>query len=181
VDVLFRALAPALPAVIPAASSGTMNNLTIGCIDPRNGQPVAYYETTAGGMGARPTADGLSGVHTHMTNSLNTPIEALETFYPLRVRCYHLRHRSGGAGEFRGGDGIVREIEVLADADVALLCDRRRRGPWGLAGGGDGQPGRNTLLTEKGEQPLPGKTAARLKAGDAIRIETPGGGGWGKP
>jgi N-methylhydantoinase B len=181
VDVLFRALSTALPAVIPAASSGTMNNLTIGCVDPRNGRPCAYYETIGGGMGARPNANGVSGVHTHMTNSLNTPIEVLEMFYPFRIRKYALRGGSGGAGRFWGGDGIIRELEVLNEADVTILSDRRKRGPYGLAGGADGKPGQNTLVTSNGERMLPGKVSLRLKSGDAIRIETPGGGGWGPP
>ncbi len=131
VDVLLRALAQAVPERIPAAASGTMNNLTIGGMDPRTGEPFAYYETIAGGMGARPTKPGVSGVHTHMTNSLNTPAEALEYSYPLRVRQYSLRPGSGGAGRYRGGDGIVREIEVLTDAEVTLLADRRRVDPGG--------------------------------------------------
>ena len=135
VDVLLRALAQAIPDRIPAAASGTMNNLTVGGIDPRTSEPFAYYETIAGGMGARPGKPGVSGVHTHMTNSLNTPAEALEYAYPLRVRRYSLRSGSGGEGKFRGGDGIVREIEVLTDCEVTLLSDRRTRGPWGLSGG----------------------------------------------
>src|SRR6202050_3909427 len=135
VDVLLRALAQAIPDRIPAAASGTMNNLTIGGTDPRTGQPFAYYETIAGGMGARPGKTGVSGVHTHMTHSLNTPAEALEYAYPLRIRRYSLRSGSGGAGAHRGGDGIIREIEVLTDCEVTLLADRRARGPWGLAGG----------------------------------------------
>src|SRR5207248_316173 len=124
VDVLLRALAKAIPDRIPAASSGTMNNLTIGGIDPRTGEPFAYYETIAGGMGARPNKSGVSGVHTHMTNSLNTPSEALEYAYPLRVRNYSLRRGSGGNGKLRGGEGVIREIEVLSDAEVTLLADR---------------------------------------------------------
>jgi N-methylhydantoinase B len=181
VDVLLRALAHAVPDRIPAAASGTMNNLTIGGIDPRTGQPFAYYETIAGGMGACPDHDGVSGVHTHMTNSLNTPAEALEYAYPLRVRQYSLRPRSGGEGEYRGGDGIVREIEVLADAEVTLLADRRTRGPWGLEGGGEGAPGHTTILRHDGStEELPGKFNTRLRKGERIRIETPGGGGFGK-
>lgn len=133
VDVLLRALAQALPHKIPAASSGTMNNLSFGGIDPRSGKPFAYYETIGGGMGARPTADGLSGVHTHMTNSLNTPIEAFEAAYPVRMRRYSLRRGSGGAGQFRGGDGIIRELEFLADVRGSILSDRRRITPYGLA------------------------------------------------
>ncbi|MGH9545608.1 MAG: hydantoinase B/oxoprolinase family protein [Terriglobales bacterium] len=180
VDVLLRALAQAVPDRIPAAASGTMNNLTIGGADPRTGQPFAYYETVAGGMGARPTKPGVSGVHTHMTNSLNTPAEALEYSYPLRVRKYSLRRGSGGDGAHRGGDGIVREIEVLTGAEVTLLADRRRRGPWGLSGGREGAPGKTSVLRKDGTvEELPGKFNVRLNKGDRIRIETPGGGGWG--
>jgi len=146
VDVLLRALAKALPHKIPAASSGTMNNLSFGGRDPRTGQPFAYYETVAGGMGARPTADGLSGVHTHMTNSLNTPIEALEAAYPVRVRRYSLRRGSGGRGQFRGGDGIIREIEFLTDVRGSILSERRRFRPYGLAGGKPGKAGKNELI-----------------------------------
>ena len=180
VDVLLCALAQAVPERIPAAASGTMNNLTIGGIDPRTGEPFAYYETIAGGMGARPTKAGVSGVHTHMTNSLNTPAEALEYSYPLRVRRYSLRSGSGGDGKHRGGDGIVREIEVLADAEVTLLADRRTRGPWGLAGGEDGLPGNASVLRQDNSaEKLPGKANVLLRAGERIRIESPGGGGWG--
>ena len=180
-DVLLRALAQAIPDRIPAAASGTMNNLTIGGIDPRTGEPFAYYETTAGGMGARPTKDGVSGVHTHMTNSLNTPAEALEYAYPFRVTRYSLRPGSGGAGKFRGGDGIVREIEVLSDAEVTMLSDRRKRGPWGLSRGSDGAPGRTTVVRLGGStEVLPGKASTRLKKGERVRVESPGGGGWGR-
>jgi N-methylhydantoinase B len=182
VDVLLRALSHAIPDRIPAAASGTMNNLTIGGIDPRSGEPFAYYETVAGGMGARPTKDGVSGVHTHMTNSLNTPAEALEHAYPLRLRQYSLRSKSGGKGLHVGGDGIIREIEVLTDAQVTLLADRRSRGPYGLAGGTDGAPGRTVILRKDGSQEeLPSKTSTRLRSGERVRVETPGGGGWGKP
>lgn len=181
VDVVLRALAQAIPDRIPSAASGTMNNLTIGGIDPRTRQPFAYYETVAGGMGAGPTKEGVSGVHTHMTNSLNTPAEALEHAYPLRVRKYSLRPQSGGGGKHRGGDGIVREVEVLTDAEVTLLADRRTRGPWGLQGGEDGTPGRTTVVRRDGsEEVLPGKCNTRLGRGERIRLETPGGGGWGK-
>jgi N-methylhydantoinase B len=180
VDVLLRALAQAIPSRIPAAASGTMNNLTIGGIDPRTGKPFAYYETIAGGMGARPNKNGVSGVHTHMTNSLNTPAEALEFAYPLRVRRCSLRRSTGGTGKYRGGDGIVREIEVLTDCDVTLLADRRTRGPWGLAGGSDGSAGKTYIIRESGaKEEMPGKFSTRLRAGERIRIETPGGGGWG--
>jgi N-methylhydantoinase B len=180
VDVLLRALAQAIPDRIPAAASGTMNNLTIGGIDPRTGEPFAYYETIAGGMGARPGKSGVSGVHTHMTNSLNTPAEALEHAYPLRVRKYSLRPHSGGRGEYRGGDGIVREIEVLCDAEVTLLAERRKHGPYGLAGGAEGQPGTGEIVQQDGRhKSLPGKFNVRLRKGERIRIQTPGGGGWG--
>ena len=180
VDVLLRALAQAVPDRIPAAASGTMNNLTIGGIDPRTKEPFTYYETIAGGMGARPGKPGVSGVHTHMTNSLNTPAEALEHAYPLRVRSNALRTGSGGQGKFQGGDGIVREIEVLTDCDVTVLGDRRSRGPWGLSGGLDGAPGRATILRQDGSsETMPGKFSTRLRQGERIRIETPGGGGWG--
>ena len=180
VDVLLRALAQAIPDRIPAAASGTMNNLTIGGIDPRTGEPFTYYETIAGGMGARPGKAGVSGVHTHMTNSLNTPAEALEYAYPMRVRSYSLRPASGGAGKFRGGDGIVREIEVLTDCEVTLLADRRSRGPWGLSGGSDGAAGKATVVRQDGSlESMPGKFSTRLHKGDRIRIESPGGGGWG--
>jgi len=175
VDTLLKAFVQILPERIPAASSGTMNNLTIGGIDPRNGQPYAYYETIAGGSGARPTGDGVSGVHTHMTNSLNTPVEALEYAYPFRVRRYSYRPGSGGAGRFRGGDGLIREIELLADAQVTILADRRKFAPYGLSGGADGALG-HSLLSGR---PLPGKCNFQASAGDIVRIETPGGGGWG--
>ena len=191
VDVLLKALAQAIPDRIPAAASGTMNNLTIGGTDsrstdsqrndPRTQQPFAYYETIAGGMGARPTKDGVSGVHTHMTNSLNTPAEALEYAYPIRLRQYSLRSQSGGAGLHIGGDGIVREIEVLTDAQVTLLADRRSRGPYGLAGGNDAAPGRTLIIRRDGSaEEIPGKTSVRLRSGERIRIESPGGGGWGR-
>jgi len=181
VDVLLRALAQAIPDRIPAAASGTMNNLTIGGIDPRTGEPFAYYETIAGGMGARPTKPGVSGVHTHMTNSLNTPAEALEYAFPLRVRRYSLRPGSGGAGKHRGGDGIIREIEVLTDCEVTLLSDRHTRGPWGLAGGQAGSPGKASVIRARGAiEEMPGKFSTRLRTGERIRIESPGGGGWGR-
>jgi len=181
VDVLLRALAKALPDRIPAASSGTMNNLTIGGIDPRTSQPFAYYETTAGGMGARPDRDGVSGVHTHMTNSLNTPIEALEYAYPFRVKKYGYRRGSGGAGKYRGGDGLVREIELLCPAQVTILSDRRRIAPYGLSGGASGACGRTTLTVIGHAEELPSKGQRHVTAGAVLRIESPGGGGWGSP
>ena len=180
VDVLLRALAQAIPDRIPAAASGTMNNLTLGGMDPRTGEPFAYYETIAGGMGARPDRDGVSGVHVHMTNSLNTPAEALEYAYPFRITRYSLRPESGGKGKHRGGDGIVREIEVLTDADVAILSDRRKRGPWGLAGGGEGAPGKTEIVRLDGTiETLRSKDSTRLKKGERVRVSSPGGGGFG--
>ncbi|MBV8632522.1 MAG: hydantoinase B/oxoprolinase family protein [Silvibacterium sp.] len=183
VDVLLRALAQAVPDRVPAASAGTMSNLTIGGIDPRTGEPFTYYETTAGGMGARPSLDGISGVHTHMTNSLNTPIEALEHAYPFRVRRYGYRPSSGGAGRFKGGDGLIREIELLAEAQVTLLADRRKFRPYGLEGGEEGAPGCAWVMPSenKAQMDLPGKSTRLLSSGDILHLETPGGGGWGTP
>jgi len=179
VDVLLKAFAQIVPQRIPAASSGTMNNLTIGGIEPRNGEPYAYYETVAGGSGGRPVGNGVSGVHTHMTNSLNTPVEALEYAYPFRVRRYSYREDSGGAGRFRGGDGLIREIELLGAAQVTLLADRRVFAPYGLNGGAAGAKGRSVLVANGEEKTLPGKCNLEANAGDIVRIETPGGGGWG--
>jgi N-methylhydantoinase B len=182
VDVLLRALAQVLPERIAAASSGTMNNLTIGGMDDRAGGavPFAYYETIAGGSGASAAHDGVSGVHTHMTNSLNTPAEALEYAYPFRITHYGLRPESGGDGEHRGGDGIIREIEVLTDATVTVLSDRRELRPYGLAGGGEGEAGKTSIVRHDGSvELLPGKSSARLRKGERVRIESPGGGGWG--
>jgi N-methylhydantoinase B len=180
VDVLFKALSQALPDKIPAASQGTMNNLTIGGIDPSTASEFSYYETVAGGMGARPRHDGLSALHTHMTNSLNTPAEALEYAYPLRVREYRIRKGSGGKGKHRGGDGVIREIETLAAAHMSLLADRRKRGPYGLRGGEAGKPGSAAIISDGKARKIGSKGSWELKAGDRVRIETPGGGGWGK-
>jgi N-methylhydantoinase B len=182
VDVLLRAIAQVLPERIAAASSGTMNNLTIGGMDDRAGTavPFAYYETIAGGSGGSAAHDGVSGVHTHMTNSLNTPAEALEYAYPFRITHYGLRADSGGEGEHPGGDGIVREIEVLTDATVTVLSDRRRLRPYGLAGGGDGQAGQTSVARHDGSvEMLPAKASVRLQRGERVRVESPGGGGWG--
>jgi N-methylhydantoinase B len=179
VDVLLRAFARILPARIPAASAGTMTNLTIGGIDPRTGDPYAYYETIAGGSGARPNANGVSGVHTHMTNSLNTPVEALEYAYPFRVRRYTYRKGSGGHGEYHGGDGLIREIELLGPTQVTLLADRRVFAPYGLAGGSAGEKGRAVLIVNGRETLLEGKCNFEAPAGAVLRMETPGGGGWG--
>ena len=178
VDVLMLALSKA-GARVPAASQGTMNNLTIGGTDSRTGKQFAYYETVAGGMGARPGLDGIDAIHTHMTNSLNTPAEAMEYAYPMRVRRYSIRRKSGGGGRFRGGDGVVREVELLTDARVTILSDRRKTRPYGLEGGEPGEAGRTTLLGKRGARVLGGKDSTWANAGDVIRIETPGGGGFG--
>ena len=181
VDVLFKALAQALPQRIPAASQGTMNNLTMGGIDTRTGREFSYYETVAGGMGARPSLAGSSAVHTHMTNSLNTPAEALEYAYPLRVHEYRIRSGSGGKGKHSGGDGVVREIETLVPARMSLLADRRKRRPYGLSGGADGKPGLAAIIHQGSARTIGSKGSWQLEAGDRVRIETPGGGGFGKP
>ena len=170
VDVVFGALGRAMPGRLPAASQGTMNNFSFG------GHGFAYYETVGGGMGARPGRDGVSGVQTHMTNTLNTPVEALEHAYPVRVRAYRIRRGSGGRGLRRGGDGLVREVEFLAPAEVSVVADRRLTRPYGAAGGGPGRPGR-TLLNGR---LLPGKVHVRVRPGDRIRLETHGGGGFGR-
>lgn len=181
VDTVFKALARAIPDRIPAASQGTMNNLTMGGIDPRTGVEFSYYETVAGGMGARPALDGMSATHTHMTNSLNTPAEALEYAYPLRVRQYRIRKGSGGRGKQKGGDGATREIETLAPARMSLLSDRRKRAPYGLWGGADGERGRAFIVRANGrEERLTAKGSWEMEPGDRVRIETPSGGGWGR-
>jgi len=177
VDVLLGALAKALPQEIPAASHGSMNNLAMGSsANPDSGGAAwSYYETIGGGSGAGPQRDGRSAVQTHMTNTRNTPVEVLEMNYPLRVTEYAIRRGSGGNGRHRGGDGIIRRYQFLADAKLTLLTERRRRGPWGLNGGAAGQAGENWLNQEL----LAGKTQLSPKAGDIVSVLTPGGGGWG--
>jgi N-methylhydantoinase B len=177
VDVLLGALAQAYPERVPAASQGTMNNITIGGWDASRGGPFAYYETIAGGMGARPGKDGLAAIHTHMTNTLNTPVEALEYAYPLRVLRYEIRGGSGGAGRYCGGDGIRRDIQALDECQASLLTERRRLRPYGLAGGEAGAPGENVLIRDGVQTPLPGKGSFDLRPGDILSIRTPGGGG----
>jgi len=178
-DVVLGALAKALPDRVAAAGQGTMNNCTMGG-KRADGSPWAYYETLGGGMGAHPLGDGLSGAHVHMSNTLNTPVEALEMAYPLRLVRYELRRGSGGTGQHRGGDGLIREYELLGETTVTVLSERRVVGPWGLAGGSPGATGRNTLIHPDGrEEELPGKFSRRLAASSRLRIETPGGGGWG--
>ncbi len=179
VDVLLGAFAQALPDVVPAASQGTMNNLLLGASHP---VAFSYYETLAGGEGATPDRPGQSAIHTGMTNTRNTPVEALEIAYPLRVWRYDIRPDSGGAGRHAGGDGLVREIEVLEDCTLTLQTERREHAPWGLAGGSDGARGRNVLVSGDGsEEELGSKGTWQLGAGQRIRVETPGGGGWGTP
>jgi N-methylhydantoinase B len=182
VDTLLRALAKAVPDKIPAASQGTMNNLTFGGSHPfRSSAAFTYYETIGGGCGASAAGDGPSASHSHMTNSWNTPTEVLEETYPVRVKRYSIRKGSGGKGTHRGGDGIIREIEFLSPVDVGLLTDRRTTSPYGVAGGQDGEKGRNTLLRNGKSKLLAAKCSFAVKTGDVLRIETPGGGGWGKP
>jgi N-methylhydantoinase B len=180
VDVLLGALSQACPEKIPAASQGTMNNLTIGGWDPVNKTSFTYYETIGGGMGARPYADGPSAIHSHMTNTLNTPIEAFEYTYPLRVMRNAIRESSGGSGRYKGGDGIIREIEALVDAHVTFLTERRRFPPYGLHGGSPGLPGENLIQKGNKTQKLPGKGKIFLRKGERLIIKTPGGGGHGK-
>jgi N-methylhydantoinase B/oxoprolinase/acetone carboxylase alpha subunit len=181
VDVLLGALAQALPGQIPAASQGTMNNIAVGGYDPVRKRNFTYYETIGGGMGASRERPGLSGVHTHMTNSLNTPLEALENYLPMRIRAYALRRGSGGSGRNRGGDGIVREYEFAVPARVTIMSERRVFAPYGLDGGSPGQCGRNWLISKGRKTILPSKADLKVQAGDVIRIETPGGGGYGRP
>ncbi len=180
VDVLFGALAQACPERVPAASQGTMNNVTIGGWDEERNQIFTYYETIGGGTGAGPDRHGVSAIHSHMTNTLNTPVEALEYAYPLRVLQYAVRRNTGGAGRFRGGDGIRRDYELLAAAQVSLLTERRVLGPYGLAGGEPGALGENILIRAGQESPLPVKGTVTLQAGDILSIRTPGGGGYGE-
>ncbi|MFQ5767364.1 MAG: hydantoinase B/oxoprolinase family protein [Acidobacteriota bacterium] len=183
VDVVMGALAKAIPDRIPAASQGTMNNLALGGAGLRDRGPYTYYETVAGGHGGRPGGAGMSGRHSHMTNSLNTPVEALEHDLPLRVERYAVRRGSGGAGKHRGGDGLIRAIRFLAETEVTVLSERRLTRPYGLGGGAPGRPGRNLFRPAGGgpEEPLPGKFRRRVGAGSTLIIETPGGGGWGRP
>ena len=177
VDLVFGALAKVLPDRIPAASQGTMNNVAMGHIDDETGERWDYYETLAGGIGGGPTTSGRDAVHSHMTNTLNTPVESLEMHYPLRVHRYAVRRGSGGKGKHHGGAGIVREYEFLDEAQLTLLSERRLLSPWGLNEGGAGMKGRNSLNGET----LPGKCSIVVKKGDRLLIETPGGGSWGEP
>jgi len=177
VDLVFGALAMTLPKRIPAASQGTMNNVAMGYIDAKTGERWDYYETIAGGLGGGPNYPGLDAVHSHMTNTLNTPIESLEMNYPLRIRRYEKRKGSGGVGLHPGGEGVIRQYEFLRPAQLSLLTERRLKGPWGLAGGGDGEVGVNLLNGEA----IPAKCNLSVATGDLLTLMTPGGGGWGAP
>jgi N-methylhydantoinase B len=180
-DTVLKAFAQFAPERVPAASQGTMNLIGVGGIDPRNDRPYTYIETIAGGQGGRPGGDGMDGVQCNMTNTMNTPVEALEISYPLRVERYELRDESGGAGRHRGGHGVVRSLTVIDhEARVSLQSDRRRFAPYGLGGGSDGKPGRNWVRDERGNvRELPGKVSLTLRPGETVGVETPGGGGWG--
>ncbi len=180
VDVVLKVLSKALPQEIPAASQGTMNNITIGIQNPETGEYLTYYETIGGGMGASAKGDGESAIQSHMTNTLNTPIEALEFEYPLMITKYSIRKNSGGEGLYKGGDGIVREFLFLNDAEVTIISERRKIAPYGLFGGNSGETGRNIHIKENKEEILPGKCHLTVKKGEKIRIETPGGGGFEK-
>ncbi len=173
VDLVMGALCQAIPEQMAAASHGSMNNVAMGSNTP--GQRWDYYETIGGGMGASSGHPGLSAVQTHMTNTLNTPIEVLEQRYPVRIRRYQIRRQSGGTGRYPGGDGLIREYQFLAPAEFTLISERRTYPPWGIAGGGAGKTGNNRL----NNQPLPGKCHRHIKTGDILTLETPGGGAWG--
>ncbi|MGY5877037.1 MAG: hydantoinase B/oxoprolinase family protein [Candidatus Thorarchaeota archaeon] len=182
VDVTLGALSSIIPERVPAASQGTMNNVTIGGTDPRTGNPFSFYETIGGGAGAVKGIHGTSAIHVHMTNTLNTPIEALETAFPLRISEYSIRPSTGGAGRWRGGNGIVRQVEILADdCTVSIQSERREIKPWGLFGGEYGEVGRNLLIMDNEETELDAKITVKARKGSIVRIETPGGGGWGEP
>ena len=175
VDVVLGALAQVIPNQIPAASHGSMNNVAMGNRDPARGELWDYYETVGGGMGGSANGNGLSALQTHMTNTLNTPVESLEAHYPIRIKRYSIRQQSGGDGQHQGGNGIVREFEFLQNTEITLLTERRTTRPWGLNGGSAGLPGDNRL----NRKTLPAKCSLNVKAGDALKISTPGGGGWG--
>ncbi|MAV32560.1 MAG: hypothetical protein CMQ02_03910 [Gammaproteobacteria bacterium] len=174
VDVIFGAFAKVLPQSTPAASQGTMNNVSIGSF--ANDKPWDYYETIGGGVGASSKFSGLNAVHSHMTNTLNTPIETIETNFPLRIARYEIREGSGGSGLRMGGDGVRRQYEFLEPAHLTILSERRLFSPWGLQGGKPGVGGVNRL---NGKQ-IAGKVSVAVDTGDSLLVETPGGGGWGK-
>ncbi len=180
VDVVMGALSKAIPQIIPAASSGSMSNIAFGGYDKQKDKNFTYYETIAGGMGARPNSEGISAIHTHMTNTLNTPIETVEHIYPFRIKKYKIRRQSGGSGKHRGGHGIMRDYEFQQAATVSILSDRRKHAPYGLKGGKKGKVGQNTLISKGRKYKLTSKTTVNVNRGDIISIHTPGGGGHGK-
>jgi N-methylhydantoinase B len=180
VDVVLGALSTVLPHKVPAASQGTMNNITIGGINEKTMEPFTYYETIGGGMGAADSYNGASAVHSHMTNTLNTPIEALEFAYPLEVVEYSIRKNTGGKGQYIGGDGILRDIRLLNDAEVTVLSERRRLSPYGIFGGFPGASGENSIIAGSTKKKMPSKFSLNMQKGDRVVIETPGGGGYKK-
>ncbi len=180
VDVLLGAFSKAMVGKIPAASQGTMNNVTIGGLDERTGTQYSYYETIGGGMGAAKGYHGADAIHSHMTNTMNTPVEALEYTYPFLITEYRIRRNSGGGGKYRGGDGIIRRIKLLGDAQVTVLSERRRFQPYSLEHGEPGKKGKNIIVSQGKKRIMPGKFSSYLKKGDEVIIETPSGGGWGK-
>lgn len=181
VDVMFGALSKAVPKMVPAASAGSMSNFTFGGVNPKTGNDFAYYETIAGGMGGRFGMDGVSAVQTHMTNTLNTPIESLERELPVMLNSYSIRKNSGGKGKYSGGNSIVREYKFLSEATVSMITERRKFAPYGLEGGKVGKKGKNTLIRKGNNSKIAPKASFKVEKGDSIRIETPAGGGWGKP
>ncbi|HSE83523.1 MAG TPA: hydantoinase B/oxoprolinase family protein, partial [Thermodesulfobacteriota bacterium] len=176
----FGALSHAIPEKVQAASSGSMSNITFGGKNPRTGKNFAYYETIAGGMGGRFGKPGVSAVHTHMTNTLNTPIEAIERELPVMIDTYSIRRGSGGVGKYRGGDGVVRGYKFLTQATVTMITERRISAPYGVQGGEPGGKGKNILIRDGISKRMPPKATLKVNKGDILRIETPGGGGWGK-
>ncbi len=180
VDVVMGALSKAIPGIIPAASSGSMSNIAIGGYDKMKVRNFTYYETIAGGMGGRPESEGIDAVQTHMTNTLNTPIETIEHNYPFRIKEYKIRKLSGGNGKHKGGNGIVRSYEFSQAATVSILSDRRKYAPYGLRGGKKGKVGQNILISKGRKYKLASKATISVNSGDIISIHTPGGGGYGK-
>lgn len=180
VEVVFGALSKAVPEKVPAASAGSMSNFTFGGINPRTGKNYGYYETIAGGMGGRFGLDGVSAVQTHMTNTLNTPIESLERELPVMLNSYSIRKHSGGKGKYKGGDSVVREYKFLSNATVSMITERRKFSPYGIKGGHAGKKGKNSLIRKNKTSQIAPKASFKVKKGESIRIETPAGGGWGK-
>lgn len=180
VDVVFGALSQAIPEKIQAASAGTMNNITFGGFNPSTKSNYGYYETIAGGMGGRFGINGISAVQTHMTNTLNTPIEAIERELPITIESYSIRNSSGGKGKFNGGDGIIREYKFSKETEVSIITERRTNSPYGVKDGEKGKAGKNILISNGKSKTLPSKATFMVAPENILRIETPGGGGWGK-